>query len=522
MIALLWLLLYVFLAAIVVMAILCGILRATRSKTVIENITPDLQNVFDQGTATNNMSVETGIKPFSVVSSSRRQLVKDAFRFGLDTNTLSPILFGQSQLVGFRFHVITPLNITAMQFIPQLSPFPDIPRSVAVYDLTTMLEITTPNDRTIDKKTDQVQNGFVAHFLTTPIPLEPFRSYAIVGLVASGEQAISHVAVAYSADLVMEGSAGTPNTNVLAAPTVLGNVGDIRHFFGFQTQLRDVLHQSVFDVDLVNGGGFGRFPPGYVRGLNISTNTSSNIVIEKGVALSQQGVSNIVLPVSISLAAKSGINGLDTGVFQTDFWYHVYVIASSKIGLPTAGLVSLNAQEPSVLPLGYDVFRRLGAVRWLGGTAGFDSMQQDGDGATRSTFYSNNTHGFLAVVGSTNTNYVSSTLKFVPPGAFQCLIGVTGTMVGLTQNSSSTPVNALVRFRPRFNTTEGVWNVSFQNAKNMSDEITIVLGDSPVPHELEVRVFAENPNGFIPNDANNTNIGQFVSSYRILSYTETI
>lgn len=65
--------------------------------------------------------------------------------------------------------------------------------------------------------------------------------------------------------------------------------------------------------------------------------------------------------VSISASlAVSGLNGLDTGVSAASSWYYLYVIWN---GSTVAGLLSLNATAPTVLPSGYTHYARISSVR---------------------------------------------------------------------------------------------------------------------------------------------------------------
>jgi hypothetical protein len=66
---------------------------------------------------------------------------------------------------------------------------------------------------------------------------------------------------------------------------------------------------------------------------------------------------------------NNGVNGLDVGVLAANSYYNVFVIGSSTAGdvggfefVPVACLLSLSATNPA-LPVGYDMFRRVGTIR---------------------------------------------------------------------------------------------------------------------------------------------------------------
>jgi len=507
-----WILFFVFFAGIIVLLILSGIFRATRSTTTNQSVAPSLQGIYDKGTSENNMLVTQGVKSFRVTSSNRFQDIKDGMRFGLSTSFLpSPI--GSTEQIGFAFHAIGPVAITAVQFIAQLTPTPFVPRQIGLFDLVTretLAVITTAS-------TDLITNGFVTHVLDNPIDLIAFRGYAVGGIVTAGDSALDVDNVSYNNELKIEGSAINPNASTIGFPTFFGDVSTIQNFFSFQMQLTQVVNQNIFDVDLTTGG-YPRMPPGYVRGLNISTTSDgSNVIIEKGVCLSNYQSANILVPVPLSLSAQQGINGLDTGTFQTDFWYHVYVIGSSTIGMNPAGLMSLNPQAPDLFPINYDTSRRLGAVRWTG--SAFDPMQQNGDGPTRETFYTTINHLFSTINGP--TDYIPLSLQFVPPTAVHASIQVQGSMFGTPANSNSGPRNGLVRYRTIGSTSEGLWTSSFQDDTRPSTTTDVELVANQLPLAIEIRVFA-GPLGIIPNEPNNPNVGQFVTQFIVLSYEETI
>jgi len=66
-------------------------------------------------------------------------------------------------------------------------------------------------------------------------------------------------------------------------------------------------------------------------------------------------------PVTIDLA-RSGVNGLDTGVPAASTWYDVFVISDPILANPTAGLLTLQGNAPA-LPFNYSAYRRVGSIR---------------------------------------------------------------------------------------------------------------------------------------------------------------
>ena len=106
------------------------------------------------------------------------------------------------------------------------------------------------------------------------------------------------------------------------------------------------------------------YPPSHLEGLGLTWLSAAAIIILPGTCRDRVDSANIVMPSpsAVVILSSSGVNGLDTGTEASDTWYAVYVIADSTGSNPTEGLFSLSFTSPT-LPAGYDVFRRVGAVR---------------------------------------------------------------------------------------------------------------------------------------------------------------
>jgi hypothetical protein len=61
--------------------------------------------------------------------------------------------------------------------------------------------------------------------------------------------------------------------------------------------------------------------------------------------------------------AVAGAGGLDTGAEAASTWYSIFVIADSTGVLPPNSLLSTGGDTPTLLPAGYDIWRRVGYVR---------------------------------------------------------------------------------------------------------------------------------------------------------------
>lgn len=509
-----WIVYFLFLSLLLVMYVLLIIFYFTRSHKVTAHQIPSLEDLYVGGTASNNLEVTTGVKAFRVQSDTKVQPLEDAVRFGLSFFT-DVQNFANNTLTGFQFQPITPLQVVALQFMPSLTTAPSV--SVAIYDAVTHAELTSPSDRLVSFANGTISNGFVTHRLTLPIALTAYHPYVIVALAASTDQYLTTANVAPSQQIQVMASASTPNAVSFAYPTTFGLAADAQWFCGFQTQLLNEINVNVFDVDLTTGG-FSRFPAGYCRGLNIFSSDGKTILLEQGACLSAEDAANIILPVPLSILAQNGINGLDTGSFQPNYWYHVYVIGSSTLGLPTAGLLSLNPGNPTLMPLGYDVYRRVGAVLWNLGNF-FTPIQQSGDGASRTTFFFTAQNLFTTILGP--SGYTPVQLNWAPVTAVAVDMGITSMTVGNTNFPNAGTVDAFVRVRPSGASGEGVWTLSLQDGAIFSDHILVAPNENFLPLQVDVRVFA-GTSGFIPNSPGDPNIGQQQTTFSVISYTENL
>ena len=177
----------------------------------------------------------------------------------------------------------------------------------------------------------------------------------------------------------------------------------------------------VVGFPMVNAGSL------YINGLGIAPGASTlKVAVAAGAARDSTNQDDIVLPAAASINfSVTGANGLDTGTIAASTFYYVYVIGSSlsanpdtnvdlqvsPIGgtsingtiltqtsistpaynvqnnLQPAGLVSLSATAPT-LPLGYDMFRRIGAVLTGGGSTVLPFWQDNGgNGSGRKMWY---------------------------------------------------------------------------------------------------------------------------------------
>ena len=172
------------------------------------------------------------------------------------------------------------------------------------------------------------------------------------------------------------------------------------------------------NIPIVNAGDL------YITGLrlaNDSTTPDEIVTIGIGQCRDSTNANDIVVDAAISASnVVSGAGGLDTGTVAASTLYYVHVIGDSTGYNSPTGLLSLSKTAP-VIPGGYDMFRRVGAVS-TDGTSDNQKFQQTGNGHNRTTVYDSGTLGVtttgLPIPSSATT--ASQTLASI--GVFTSLI----------------------------------------------------------------------------------------------------
>ncbi len=151
----------------------------------------------------------------------------------------------------------------------------------------------------------------------------------------------------------------------------------------------------------------------YVTGLTVSAGalnadllSSATLLISSGQGRDSTDINDIVLPATVAPgaanpnnvpvdanapfytlnAATVGVNGLDVGALVATTKYAVYAIASSNSTAQPATLLSASFTQP-LLPLNYDMFRRIGTVMTNAAGTRILNFHQRGNGSFRDTWY---------------------------------------------------------------------------------------------------------------------------------------
>lgn len=126
-------------------------------------------------------------------------------------------------------------------------------------------------------------------------------------------------------------------------------------------------------------------PEGYAYKMRLTRNSDTTIRITVGSVRDEDNTVDIISDAALDIdITASGVNGLDTGSVAADTVYHFYVI--QKDDGTQAGVASLSASGPTVMPEGYTKYRRRGA--WAtDGASDLHYGWQRGDGKNRLFLY---------------------------------------------------------------------------------------------------------------------------------------
>lgn len=186
----------------------------------------------------------------------------------------------------------------------------------------------------------------------------------------------------------------------------------------------------------------------YVNGLELTRTANKTISMAQGAARDSSNVNDIVLDSAVTInGAAVGANGVDVAAIVLNSFYAVYVIGDSTKYEAAAGLLSLDADQPS-LPSGYDMYRRVG---WIltDGSANILQFWQFGEGQERTYYYD---VGIAELTNGTQTSFTEVDLATsVPPIATDVLLDVAYTPASATNTAhflpfGSSATDGIVRF----------------------------------------------------------------------------
>ncbi len=201
-----------------------------------------------------------------------------------------------------------------------------------------------------------------------------------------------------------------------------------------QTGSGEVLDGATSAIGALNRLARASTLLGFIQGLHYANNGGTPLTIvdiDSGSAASEDGTflieSSGTLVVDI---AATGINGRDTGAL-TNAWWALWIIADSSGVEPVAGLLSLSFTEGGLtFPTGYDVARRVGAIRTIAALTIRPFGQPKAEGQQRWTYWKDNLVIQTDGTATTYTNTVTSAAPRVAPSAVRQQIGQLTSKLG--------------------------------------------------------------------------------------------
>lgn len=149
-----------------------------------------------------------------------------------------------------------------------------------------------------------------------------------------------------------------------------------------------------------------------VDGLEIAVVDDENATIQAGRARNSTNENDIILNAAVTVNnLVNGINGLDTGTVAASTLYSLYLVGDSTQNNEAGTILSLSATQP-LLPVGYDMFRKIGYLR-TDGTSDFLLGYWSGSGRERIFMY-DAPIATAVTAGASTTDAAVSLATFVP------------------------------------------------------------------------------------------------------------
>lgn len=149
-----------------------------------------------------------------------------------------------------------------------------------------------------------------------------------------------------------------------------------------------------------------------VDGLEIAIASTTTMTVQLGRARNSSNENDIIMDSAATMnAANVGLNGIDTGALANATLYSLYLVGDSTQTNDPGVILSLSASAP-LLPVGYDMYRKLGNVR-TDGSAHFLAGYWSGNRNLRTFVY--DVPIATAVTAGSSATYAAVTLTtFVP------------------------------------------------------------------------------------------------------------
>jgi len=468
--------LFIVVAIVSIVAILTWLRPVAKTVQVNDNT---LQNNFDKGDG--NINMFQLVKPFPVMAGARANDVRQAVVYS-DLGSTAIIFPTQPAVMANQFTVTDYMRVVSLQIFADLLDYSNAQvtsRTVGIYNADTTALLVQAN---VDIG-DALISGFRTHFLTpaTYVDLTPNVNYVIVSVNLPGDKYAPLNDIAQPVlELKLGGQCIVRGSSSLLLPNRDQFTPAINNllFASFQIQRQDTINQTAFSVDLATG--LATFPVRYAFNLNTYVIDANQCVIEEGFCINSKNDTNMHNPTRLIVSGTIlGVGGLDTGSLKPSTWYACYLINSTLQNLPPAGLLSLNFQDPDVVPIAYDTWRRVGWARTDAST-NFIPTFQTGNGARRTTTYNTPQQVFFHIYTLVDMGnpplFYNVPLELVSPPGSSAQITIA------TNNGNSSSLFMLIRddiFHILQYTLTVPLGINTQH-------VNIVVPPQPIPHGFEL------------------------------------
>ena len=211
-----------------------------------------------------------------------------------------------------------------------------------------------------------------------------------------------------------------------------------------------------------------------VDGLEIAITSTTAASVQLGRARNSTNENDIILSAAVALnAASNGINGLDSGSLANSTLYSLYVVGDSTNNNDSGVLLSTSASSP-LLPVGYDMFRKIGYLR-TDGSAHFLAGYWSGSRNERTFTY--DVPLATAITAGASATYAAVTLTGFVPSVDNLLVNME---INWTANAAADTL-ALQPFNGVGDTAKYIAGVAGATAHTLVREYLLAQLGSGVP-----------------------------------------
>jgi hypothetical protein len=244
-------------------------------------------------------------------------------------------------------------------------------------------------------------------------------------------------------------------------------------------------------------------PNSEIFGLNISVASTTVLAIAPG--QTRDSTDSIDMPVSLPNlqgaivpavlfqnysqpllinAAKTGVNGLDTGSLGVSLQYSVWLIGDSRGYLPVAGLLSLTSSNLSpLMPQGYDSLRLIGFIETDGSSHFVYATHKPQNMVNFLQYY--NQPPLSVLSGGTATTFTAIDLTTNAAVPTTTLANV---IVGLLVTFTPVAVGDVVQFRPTGQTAASVTITGIAAGVAQTQYVVMIAGVGSSKPEIDYLV----------------------------------